>query len=116
MPAKKQTKQTRKQNKKQNKNLVVILVIVIILLVFSLFYLFFQLDNLKREDKEICSREDKDCLQDNCECVERELRACPEGFELDEKTCRRGSDFTNSLLKCSKYACNYTVEVNKILE
>ncbi len=106
------TKQT-KQTRKQNKGLVIILVVVIVLLAFSVFYLFLQLDKLRRGDQEVCSREDKDCLQDNCECVERELRACPEGFELNGTLCIKGEDFTNALLKCSKYSCNYTVEVRR---
>ncbi len=64
------------------------------------------------EDEDICDKDDKDCLQDNCECIEREIRACPEGYELDGKLCKRGKDFTNPLLKCSKYMCNYTVEID----
>jgi len=122
MPSKKQSKKQaqrkqaqRKQTKtRQEKTLILLMSAVIIILLIIIVSSILQSNKIK--SKIVCEEGDTDCLQDNCECVEKNLRFCPEGFELDGKLCRRGKDFTNSLLKCSKYSCNYTVEVNKIPE
>ena len=113
----KKTRLSKEETKKVKKetNIVRILVIVIILLIFAVLYLFIQLDKIKRSDvgEEVCNEDNIDWIIDNCECVERNIRTCPEGFELEGVRCRKDNDITNSLLECSKYNCTSVIEVEK---
>jgi len=115
MPKKKQVKKQEKEVKTKDNSLIRILVIAIILLIFVVVYLFLQVDKLRRMEIEekVCNEEDIDWILDNCECVERNIRTCREGFELDGKMCRRDNEVTNSLLECSKYECNSTINIEE---
>src|SRR3989344_6885258 len=58
----------------------------------------------------------KNELEDlTCECAERGIKMCYEGWILVEGVCRQGSKLTNPLKACSFYKCegNYFVEVRK---
>ena len=68
--------------------------------------------NTIKEQKE--KQEFREWLVDNCECVEKNITRCWEGFELseDEKRCRKEGKITNVLKSCSRYDCDG--EINEI--
>lgn len=58
----------------------------------------------------------KEQLEDMaCECLEREIKKCQQGWQLIGNFCYKGKDMTSILKKCSFYKCegNYYVEVER---
>ncbi len=68
----------------------------------------------KSEVKEM-TFDEVDKLKLKCECIERAIFTCPEGFELDGELCVKKDEnrFTSRLKACSMYACenDYYIEV-----
>ena len=66
-----------------------------------------------RENKNITNSEENFSFYEDevCRCIERKRLRCLEGFELDSENrlCRKGNDFTNVILGCSKYECSGTI-------
>ena len=85
----------------KTKKIIIILLIVAFLVSIGIYLKSIITANTIKEQQKY-----EEWLKDNCNCTIKERLRCPEGYELNGKTCIGWKSFTNPVLTCSQYNCS----------